>query len=103
MTESTYLSDFKENLMRLGYQEAEIPDILDQLDTVLTEIDFLEVDPECVEANYGMGMAYCSKGSYERAVHPLARAVYLKPELLESVPDKLRLKVSRGISRLRGI
>lgn len=43
MTESTYLSDFKENLMRLRYQEAEIPDILDQLDTVLTEIDFLGV------------------------------------------------------------
>jgi hypothetical protein len=48
-------------------------------------------------------MVYCSKGSYERAVLPLVQAVYLKPELMESVPDKLRLKVSRGISRLHGI
>ena len=40
MTELTYLFDFKEMLMRLGYQVAVIPDILDQLDTLLTEIDF---------------------------------------------------------------
>jgi hypothetical protein len=52
MTESTYLSDFKENLMRLGYQEAEIPDILDQLDTLLTEIDFLEVKTKIDSAQH---------------------------------------------------
>ncbi len=30
-------------------------------------------------------------------------AVYHRPKLLESVPDKIKLKVSRGISRLKGI
>jgi tetratricopeptide (TPR) repeat protein len=43
MTEPTYLFDFKEMLIRLGYQDTIIPDILGQLDTLLTEIDFLGV------------------------------------------------------------
>ena len=43
MTEPTYLFEFKEILIRLGYQKAEIPDILDQLDILLTKIDFLKV------------------------------------------------------------
>lgn len=69
----------------------------------ITEFEaVLDADPECVEANYGMGMVYYSKNSYDKAVHPLVRAIYLKPELMESIPDKLRLKVSRGIKRLHG-
>lgn len=63
----------------------------------------LKLDPEHVVANHSIGMTYCSMGSYERAVQPLVLAVYHRPELLESVPDKIKLKVSRGISRLKGI
>jgi len=61
----------------------------------------LKVDPKCVEANHGIGMTYCSMGRYERAVQPLVMAVSHELELLETVPEKVKLKVTRGISRLK--
>jgi tetratricopeptide (TPR) repeat protein len=61
----------------------------------------LSLDPEFPEAHHGLGLLYYSMGKFDRAVHAWIRAVYLNPEFLESVPEKLRLKVGQGISRLK--
>ncbi|MBC2699527.1 MAG: tetratricopeptide repeat protein, partial [ANME-2 cluster archaeon] len=60
-----------------------------------------KLDPMFTEAHQGMGLACYNKGRYDKAAHAWARAVYLKPELMDSVPDKLKLKVKMGVSRLK--
>ena len=60
-----------------------------------------KLDPDFTEGHQGMGLACYNKGRYDRAAHAWARAVYLKPELMDSVPDELKLKVNMAVSRLR--
>ncbi len=60
-----------------------------------------KLDHSFIEGHQGMGLACYNKGRYDKAAHAWARAVYLKPELMDSVPDELKLKVNMGISRLR--
>jgi len=59
-----------------------------------------KLDPGFIEGHQGMGLACYNKGRYDRAAHAWARAVYLKPELMDIVPDELKLKVNMGVSRL---
>jgi tetratricopeptide (TPR) repeat protein len=61
--------------------------------------EVLRLDPELPEAYFGMGGAYYELGSFEKSAQAWMRAVYLAPELIECVPEKLLLKVKRGISR----
>lgn len=61
--------------------------------------EVLRRDPELPEAHCGMGDAYYELGSFDRSAQAWMRAVYLAPELIEYVPEKLLLKVKRGISR----
>jgi len=61
----------------------------------------LKRDPELPEVYLGIGSVYHELGSLERSANAWIRAVYLAPELLEYVPDKLLLKVRQGVSRLR--
>jgi len=61
--------------------------------------EVLRRDPEIPEAYCGMGIAYYELGSFEKSARAWMRAVYLVPELIECVPEKLLLKVKRGISR----
>lgn len=61
----------------------------------------IKLDTGSFDTHYGIGLAYYNKGRYDRAAHAWARAVYLKPELMDSVPDELKLKVNMGISRLK--
>ncbi len=61
----------------------------------------IKLDTRFIEAHHGMGLAYYNKGRYDKAAHAWARAVYLKPELMDSVPDELKLKVNMGVSRLK--
>jgi hypothetical protein len=60
-----------ELLLRLGYHEA-----------IIAFQEAVKLDPEYIPARAWM------------------RAVYLAPELVECVPEKLLLKVKRGISRV---
>ncbi len=62
--------------------------------------EVLRRDPERPDVYCGMGRAYYEMGSYDKSAEAWMHAVYLAPELLESVPEKLLLKVKRGISRL---
>jgi tetratricopeptide (TPR) repeat protein len=56
------------------------------------------------EAYQGLACVYHELGSMDKAVYAWTRAVLLTPELLDSVPDSLMLKVSKGVSRMkRGI
>ncbi len=61
----------------------------------------IKLDTRFIEGHQGMGLACYNKGRYDKAAHAWARAVYLKPELMDSVPDELKLKVNMGISRFR--
>ncbi len=61
--------------------------------------EVLKRDPELPEAYCGMGNAYYELGSFDKSAQAWIRAVYLAPELIECVPEKLLLKVKRGISR----
>ena len=61
--------------------------------------EILRRDPELPEAYCGIGSAYYELGSFDRSAQAWIRAVYLDPELIECVPEKLLLKVKRGISR----
>ncbi|MDD5616079.1 MAG: tetratricopeptide repeat protein [Candidatus Methanoperedens sp.] len=61
--------------------------------------EVLRRDPELPEAYCGMGSAYYELGSFEKSARAWMRAVYFAPELIECVPEKLLLKVKRGISR----
>ena len=60
-----------------------------------------KLDHSFIEGHQGMGLACYNKGRYDKAAHAWARAVYLKPELMDSVPDELKLKVNMGVSRFR--
>lgn len=62
--------------------------------------EVLRRDPELPEAYCGMGSAYYELGSFEKSARAWMHAVYLAPELIECVPEKLLLKVKRGISRV---
>lgn len=62
-------------------------------------IEVLKRDPEHIEALCGIGGAYYELGSFDKSTQAWIRAVYLAPELIECVPEKLLLKVKRGISR----
>ncbi|TRZ90221.1 MAG: tetratricopeptide repeat protein [Methanosarcinales archaeon] len=62
--------------------------------------EVLRRDPELPEAYCGMGGAYYELGSFDRSAQAWMRAVNLAPELIECVPEKLLLKVKRGISRV---
>ncbi len=59
----------------------------------------VRLSPEFPEAYQGIGSVYYRIGSYDRAAQAWIRAVYLEPQLLEYVPDKLLLKVKQGIAR----
>ncbi|MDO8724799.1 MAG: tetratricopeptide repeat protein [Candidatus Methanoperedens sp.] len=61
--------------------------------------EVLRRDPELAEAHCGMGNAYYELGRLDRSAQAWIRAVHLAPELIECVPEKLLLKVKRGISR----
>ncbi len=61
----------------------------------------INIDPGFAEAYHGIGWAYYDAGSFDRAAQAWIRAVYLEPQLLECVPDKLMLKVMQGLARLR--
>ncbi len=66
----------------------------------LTEFrEALRLGPEQPEVFCSMGRVYYEMGSYDRSAEAWIRAVYLAPEMLEFVPEKLLLKVKRGISR----
>ncbi len=64
--------------------------------------EVLRLDPEFPDAYHGIGSVYYSLGSYDKSANAWARAVYLDSGLLDSVPEKLLLKVRQGVSRLRG-
>jgi tetratricopeptide (TPR) repeat protein len=82
----------------LGYVHLE----LEKYEDAIKEFEQVtKLDPMFYEAYKGMGLAYYNKGRYDRAAHAWARAVYLKPELTDCVPDELKLKVNMGISRLK--
>ncbi len=55
--------------------------------------------PGYAEAHCNMGKVYYEMGSYDRSAEAWIRAVYLDPGILEFVPEKLLLKVRRGVSR----
>lgn len=59
------------------------------------------LNPELVEAQHGLALAYYLTKKYDRASRAWVKAVHLSPELMDSVPDELKLKVTRGVSRLR--
>jgi len=61
----------------------------------------LRSNPDHAPAHNNLGSAYYDAGSFDRAAQAWVRAVYLEPELLEFVPDKLMLKVRQGVSRLK--
>ncbi len=61
--------------------------------------EVLRRDPELPETYCGIGSAYYELGSFDNSARAWMRAVYLAPELIECVPEKLLLKVKRGISR----
>jgi len=61
----------------------------------------LEVNPELTEAHHGLGLAYYELGNFNRAAHALINAVQREPGLMESVPEKISLKVRIGVSRLK--
>jgi tetratricopeptide (TPR) repeat protein len=61
----------------------------------------LDRDPELPEVYHCIGSVYYDLGSFDRSANAWIRAVYLEPELLEHVPDKLLLKVTQGVSRIR--
>lgn len=60
----------------------------------------LDLDPLFPEAHYGTGLAHYELKNYEKASQAFIKAVYTSPELLDSIPDKLILKVKQGLSRL---
>lgn len=75
---------------------------LDRNEEAVNEFEeTIELDSRFVEAYYGLGLAYYNLDRFDRAAHALVKAVYFKPELMDSVPDKIKLKVTQGISRLR--
>lgn len=75
---------------------------LEKYDDAIKEFEQVtKLDPRFTEAHQGMGLACYNKDRYDKAAHAWARAVYLKPELMDSVPDELKLKVNMGISRLK--
>jgi len=75
---------------------------LEKYDDALKEFEQVtKLDSSLIEGHQGMGLACYNKGRYDKAAHAWARAVYLKPELMDSVPDKLKLKVNMGVSRLK--
>ncbi|MDW7727274.1 MAG: tetratricopeptide repeat protein [Candidatus Methanoperedens sp.] len=57
--------------------------------------------PGLTEAYHGLACVYYELGSVDKAVHAWARAVILEPGLMDSVPDSLMLKVSKGVSRMK--
>ena len=57
--------------------------------------------PGLVEGYNGLGCVYYELGSMDKAVYAWTRGVLLEPEILKSVPDSLKLKVSKGVSRMR--
>lgn len=59
----------------------------------------LELNPEFTEAYQGAGNSYYELGNFNRAVLAWVNAVHLEPDLMDSVPDKLELKVRMGLRR----
>ena len=57
--------------------------------------------PGLVEAYQGLGCVYYELGSVDKAVYSWTRVVLLEPDVLKSVPDNLKLKVSKGVSRMK--
>lgn len=60
----------------------------------------LGLDPGLPEVHAGMASAYYELGSFDKSAEAWMRAVRLDPELIECVPEKLMLKVKRGVSRM---
>lgn len=58
----------------------------------------LRLDPEFAEAYHGIGQTYYDLGSLDRASRAFVRAVCLAPAMIECVPEKLSMKVRRGVS-----
>jgi tetratricopeptide (TPR) repeat protein len=61
----------------------------------------IRFDPNFIEAHHGIGLALYSIGKYDRSAHAWAKAVYLEPGLMDSVPEKIKLKVTLSLSRLK--
>lgn len=84
----------RSNLGTLYSRQGRHEDALRELSEVLRR------DPELPEAHCGMGVAYYELGSFDKSAQAWMRAVNLTPELIECVPEKLLLKVKRGIPRV---
>ncbi len=82
------------NLGNLYMEKERFPEAIQEFQ------ESVRLDPELPAAHCGMGNAYYELGSFEKSVQSWMRAVYLAPELIECVPEKLLLKVKRGISRI---
>ena len=84
----------RSNLGTQYYRQGRHEDAIREFNEVLRR------DPDFPEAYCGMGSAYYELGSFDKSAQAWMRAVYLSPELIECVPEKLLLKVKRGISRV---
>lgn len=93
MTQNIFSKDIHELLLRLGYNEAIVPDIADELDILLNGINFVEIEQKAQQAIYAK-----DQGGFIRILKELMKRMENKGIYRPDFPTRLIVLLVNGLN-----